>query len=183
MTEEFELPEKLHENHLAITKYSRHLRGKFLERMILIEHLISESLIELTSSDKTEESIRKHLFSSTITLEIKINLFCSLNKANAFDCDDIHKTLNSDLKELQKLRNLLAHSVLDTTFEFLENYNGTFIRYQSHTNKGIQLIDIYYKDKEENIQKNIFNSTLIRRKVIDCENSLVNIQSNLLSKK
>jgi hypothetical protein len=163
----------------SITEFSEQLRARIIDRIILIEALVSENLVDLTSTDITRPSIAKHLFSDATTLETKVNLFTSLNKAGAFKLKSPNKTLNADLKYLQKLRNYLAHSLLDTTNEFMEIYDFTYIRYRSITTKGDQYVYIYYKDKEENFEDRIYNSMLIVERINRTTDSLMEIQENL----
>lgn len=165
-----------------ITQMSEQYRSKIIERTIIIEAFISEILTDITSNSKTKKSIEKHLFSDATTLETKINLFNSMNKAGAFNIKTPNPDLNNDLKYLQKLRNFLSHSLLDTSKEFMDIYDYSFIRYQSFTTKGVLNIDIYYENQKENVEKRIYNSMEIVKRVNRTEKTLGEIQENLKNK-
>lgn len=144
--------------------------------MIIIESIISETLVDLTSNDQSRKSIEKHLFSDAITLEVKVNLFSSLNKNGVFGEESKKSSLNSDLKYLQGLRNYIAHSLLDTSREFMDQCDFSFVRYKSFTRKGVLDVDIWYKDKEEQPEKRIYNSMMIIERINRTTENLIKIQ-------
>ncbi|MBU0487642.1 MAG: hypothetical protein KKA07_00065 [Bacteroidetes bacterium] len=156
-------------------------RGKIISGTISIEAVLSEILIDLISTEQTRSCFAKHLFSDAITLETKVNLFCSLNKKKAFLMQNENCNLNNDLKYIQIIRNRIAHSLLDTSQEFINQFDNSFVKYKSFTTEGEYDLYIYYTDVEENPGKRIYNAKEIFKKINRTLISLAEIQEKLIS--
>ena len=97
--------------------WGNRFRCQIIDSAVISETLISEILTELISTTKTRNPIKKHLFTNRLTFEIKIDLFNSLNKNKAFEPHMSDTSINKDLVYIRKLRNLMAHSRIDTSDE------------------------------------------------------------------
>lgn len=136
-----------------LEKLSTNIRGLIIDRTISIEAAISEVLINLLSNEKTKNSIDKYLFSDTLTFDNKIKLFNSLFKANAFTFEGDGCKIGESLEIIRKVRNLMAHSILNTSLEFIEKTDFKIIEYLSYRDSGTSTIKILmgvdkYNEKE-----------------------------------
>lgn len=148
-----------------ITEAAKKIRFDIIDSAISIETSISQILIDTLATEKTRKSIDKYLFSETLTFDNKVTLFNSFVKDKVFDKEKINKTLGGDLEYIKKLRNLMAHSMLDTSVEFMDIYNDTYIRFKSFTQKGIIDITVNFHDTTENINENTYSHKVLIEKI------------------
>ncbi len=99
---------------------AREYRGRFLNRMAVIEHDIAEILTDYFCRDDPD---KQHLFFERIacrlSLEEKRNVLTAIVKADYPSYWDDHASFLKDIQQLQVFRNKLAHSILDVSDEAL----------------------------------------------------------------
>mgnify|MGYP003624567982 CR=1 FL=1 len=161
------LTNKQKKNLAEIEKYAQMARLHSIEGAIIVERIISNILLNYLSNEKSKESLEKYLFYDTLSFDQKINLFNSLNKAGAFNDDGYNKELNSDLVKIKNIRNFMAHSMLHTSFDILENFNGIEIKFKSYTSRNM-ISDITFRiyNNEDDVDNLIFsiNGVILRYK-------------------
>lgn len=158
---------------------AKQFRFDVIDSAITIEAAISQILIDTLATEKTRKSIDKYLFSDTLTFDKKITLFNSFLKDKVFDQIELSKTLSGDLVYIKNLRNLMAHSILDTSVEFMDIYNNTHVKFKSYTDKGIKDIIVMFYDKTDNAEQNIYSHHVLTQKINDSIDSLDRIQEGL----
>lgn len=125
-----------HRKCLEIEKLAINIRAIIIDLTITIESVISEILLDTLSTKKTRGSIERHLLSNVLTFDQRINLFNSFVKHGAFDPIKIDNSLSSNISYIRKIRNLMAHSMLDTSIDFIDIFDGKSIRFKSFTSEG-----------------------------------------------
>jgi len=70
----------------------------------------------------------------------------------------------------------MAHSILDTSVEFMDIYNNTYVKFKSYTDKGIKDIIVMFYDKTDNAEQNIYSHHVLTQKINDSIDSLDRIQ-------
>ncbi|WP_163712669.1 hypothetical protein [Mangrovibacterium lignilyticum] len=151
----------LSEKLIKLETISSNIRSSIIDRTITIEAIISELLINLLSTEKTRQSIDKYLFSDTLTFDQKIKLFNSLRKANIFDFHGNGKDIGKNLDFIKNLRNTMAHSMLNSSDEFLEKTDLKTIEYVSFTDKGTITVRIIIESDVENQNDKEYGENLI----------------------
>lgn len=119
-----------------IERLAINIRAIIIDLTITIESVISEILLDTLSTQKTRDSIERHLLSNVLTFDQRINLFNSFVNHGAFDPIKIDIRLSSNLSYIRKIRNLMAHSMLDTSIDFIDTFDGKSIRFKSFTSEG-----------------------------------------------
>lgn len=148
-----------------LERISSNIRGLIIDRTISIEAAISQILIDLLSNDKTRDSIDKYLFSDTLTFDSKIKLFNSLFKAKAFTYEGDGRKIGESLDIIRNVRNLIAHSMLNTSIEFLEKTDLKTVEYFSYRERGVSVLKIIiggddYDDKNLEYGENLVISMI-----------------------
>lgn len=169
-------------NYISILEKANLFRFKAIESAIQIEAILSENLIDFLSNESTRESIEKHLFSDAVTFDRKLILFNSFNKRHLFKPTAENTTINNDLIYIQKLRNYMAHSVLNTTDEAIMSYNEKEISFISFTEKGKKEVTVQFYEKTDNPDKLIFSYNVLVDKYNRASDNLASIQHWLKSK-
>lgn len=146
---------------VKIERLSTNIRALIIDRTITIESIISELLINLLSTDKTRHSIDKYLFSNALEFEKKIKLFNSLRKAEVFEFDGDDRDIGKNLDFIIKLRNIIAHSMLNTSEEFLAQTDFRNIVYVSFTDKGTITLKIVLNSNLDKDKANEYGENLI----------------------
>lgn len=168
-------------NYNSIVEKANLFRFRAIESAIQIEAILSENLIDFLSNESTRKSIEKHLFSDAVTFDRKVILFNSFNKLHLFKPTAENTTLNNDLIYIQKLRNYMAHSVLNTTEEAVMAYNEREISFISFTEKGKKEVIVQFYEKTDNPEKLIFSYNVLVDKYNRASDNLTSIQHWLKS--
>ncbi len=137
--------------------WGNRFRSQIVDSAVTIEVLISEILTELLSNDKTRDPIQRYLFADKTTFELKIDFFNALNKNKVFQPIIKDTSINKDLNYLRSLRNLMAHSRIDTSNEAKELFRNEKIRFYSRTSKGIKEVIINFRGEKDNPENLIFS--------------------------
>lgn len=162
-------------------KLANKYRVEVLNIAVNAEFLISQILINFFGTrEEVKSSVRKYLFSDTLTFEKKINLFNSLHKKEVFI--DSTKEVRSDLMYLKKLRNYMAHSELAFNFKEYEKESDqnflTFISFNER--KGEEIIRVNLEGVEEDPDRNIFSRYILYKKQNNLRKKLGVIYNSLL---
>lgn len=163
------------QNYLAMIEKAKDFRFIAIDRAITIESIISAILIEFLSTDTTKETLEKHLFSDVLTFEKKIVLFSSFNKKKLFEPTIENKDLNNNLTYIKLLRNLMAHSLLHTDKNVINNFNHREMKFISHTEKNNKEIIVKFYEKTDEPEKLIFSYNVLVRKCNETLNALSSI--------
>jgi hypothetical protein len=155
--------------------WGNQFRCQIIDSAVISETLISEILTELISTPKTRSPIKKHLFSNRLTFEIKIDLFNSLNKSKAFEPHMTDKSINKDLVYLRKIRNLMAHSRIDTADEAKTLFKQEKIRFFSITSDGLKPVIINFKGNTDDHEKLIFSQEVFIPKMMAINTRLASL--------
>jgi hypothetical protein len=121
---------------IEIERLAINIRAIIIDITITIESVISEILLDTLSTQKTRDSIERHLLSNVLSFDQRITLFSSFVKHGAFDPITIDNNLSANLSYIRKIRNLMAHSMLDTSIDFIETFDGESICFKSFTAEG-----------------------------------------------
>lgn len=137
---------------------ARYLRGRFLNSVAVIEHDIA---VILTKYFCTEDEEKRSLFFTKVvenlSLQRKKEILIEIIRNDHPRYWEEHKQFLNDLKNIQELRNKLAHSILDVSDEALarplEEGVG-FIQWK----KGEPITEAEFEDWE--MRSNMLSSTL-----------------------
>ncbi len=160
------------ENYLEIMERAKNFRFIAIDTAITIESIISGILIKFLSTDSTKETLEKHLFSDVLTFEKKVVLFSSFNKKKLFKPTIYDKNLNNNLAYIKVLRNLMAHSVLHTDKNTINNFNKKEIKFISFTEKNNKEIIVKFYETNDEPEKLIFSHNVLVKKCNDTLDSL-----------
>lgn len=152
------------QNYLAMMEKAKDFRFVAIDSAITIESLISTILIEFLGTVSTKETLQKHLFSDVLTFEKKIVLFSSLNKKKLFEPTIEDKNLNNNLTYIKLLRNLMAHSVLHTDKDAINNFNQREMKFISFTEKNNKEIKVKFYEMNDEPEKLIFSHNVLVKK-------------------
>ncbi|GET25765.1 hypothetical protein [Prolixibacter sp. NT017] len=157
-------------------------RYQIIDSAVTIELLISEILTELISNDKTRDPIQRYLFADKTTFELKIDFFNALNKNKAFEPCLKDTSINKDLIYLIKIRNLMAHSRIDTSDEARILFKEEQIRFYSRTHKGIKEVFIKIRGNTDNHEKLIFSQEVFVPTIEKIKTRLLSLLAYLQSR-
>jgi hypothetical protein len=82
----------------------------------------------------------------------KINILKQLLKLCYPDLDEKYPKLNKDLSDIKDFRNKIAHSMLDTSYEFLAKKNTDQIQFKSFKNGQTQSHKVTSDDIKEKLK-------------------------------
>lgn len=171
------------ENYLILVERAKDFRFIAIDSAITIESMISAILIKFISTDSTKETLEKHLFSDVLTFEKKIILFSSFNKKKLFYPTIEDKNLNSNLDYIKILRNLMAHSVLHTGENIINNFNKKEMKFISFTEKNNKEIIVKFYEPNDEPEKLIFSHNVLIKKCNETFKSLSSILEWMEEKK
>jgi hypothetical protein len=165
------------EKYISLIEKAKEYRFLAIEAAIDIETIISDILINFIGNEETKDVLGKYLFSDAITFERKVILFNSLNKKKLFQNINENKTLNGDIDYIKNLRNLMAHSKLDTQKETINTSNGIDVKFISFTEKNNKEITVKFNNEmSDEPEKLIFCYNVLIKKYNDTTDALISVQ-------
>jgi hypothetical protein len=129
MSENFKL--KLNE----MERQSEVVRGRIIDAAITIENEVSIALTDFFAKESAAGLFDKYIMSDTLDFNKKKEILCSLIKNNELIVKNHYENFGSDLQLIQELRNIIAHTTLCSTNEFVEQFDGSIMKYVSFTRK------------------------------------------------
>lgn len=148
----------------ALHEKARYLRGRFLNSVAVIERNIA---VLLTEYFCTEDEAKRELFftkvAENLSLQRKKEILIEIVKNDYPRYWEEHKQFLHDLKNIQELRNKLAHSILDVSDEALLrpiDQGVGFVQWK----RGEPLTDAEFEEWE--VRANMLSSTLAEIKML-----------------
>lgn len=131
-----------------IIQKARKLRGDFLDEVVFIEFILDLIILKYfcESAEKIEKFQATLLNSDYFPFQSKIKTFNNLSFGDKLS--DVKKNLGSMLEEVRKIRNELAHRMIDSSDEAVKNCQLRFVYYKGGKRK-IQEFE------EDFLQKNL----------------------------
>ena len=152
--EKFERLEKLH-------KLSQSIRGAFLDQAIAVEMLCSD----IIAQHFCPEVEKRYMFFSlvlsggSLSFSSKTRIFRSIMKMCYPDLLEKFPELKVSLEKIRKFRNRIAHSMLDSSEEFLDRGYEDRIR-----------VEFY---KEGKMRKQVISKSDARKRLAECSKVVV----------
>jgi len=119
---------RLKEQINRVYNLSKEIRGRFLDQAIPIEMLIDDIISWHFCPEETRRSLFFSLMAPELTFSTKIKILKAILELRYPDLLKEHPKLIGEIKKIKKLRNKLAHSMLDSSEEFLEKRYDDRIR-------------------------------------------------------
>ncbi|HZS73822.1 MAG TPA: hypothetical protein VFA69_04885 [Candidatus Nitrosotalea sp.] len=147
-----------------IYKFDSLYRGKYLIMSNWVEDtiggLISEHFIP---KDKNKRDLLYSLILINIPFNSKIRIFLQILERSYPSLNDKHSSLKQDLERIRNLRNRFAHSVLDTSDEFLEKkqYDRINLEFHKDGERKFHEITQKYIDGEISFVGRVIESSLL----------------------
>jgi hypothetical protein len=170
-------------NYIAIQEQATQFRFRAIEAAVQFEMCISEILINLLSTEQTEEIIRKSLFSDATTFDRKVTLFNAFFKKGLFPSISKDSFIPSDLDYIKNLRNHMAHSSIKTSEEDINEHNGREVKFISFKERGDKHIIFKLYDMEDSPEKGIYSYNAMVNRYNRTSDSLVKYISEFQAKK
>lgn len=150
---------------------SAEIRAPFLEQAIAIDRLVADIISQHFCPNEEKRNLFFSLITNgtTITFSASINMLKTLLKVCYPDLDDKHSELIRELEKIRDFRNRIAHSMLDTSDEYLEKGYTDRIRLVFHRD-GEQKHQIITKDE---IRKRLAACTKVVYALIDIQKEVI----------
>jgi len=106
-------------------------RGLIINQTIMAERLIDEYLSNhfCNTQEDVVEIMDLVFGSKSITFESKHQIFKEILKRYNKDFQSSNKTIHKDIDEMIRIRNIMAHYLLDTTYDVVEGFSGNEISF------------------------------------------------------
>lgn len=156
-------------------RQSEVVRGRILDIGITVENYISITLSDFFAKEDRQGLFDMYIMSDSLDFEKKKQILASLIKENLLELEGQYDSLSHDIQIIQDIRNLLAHTTLNTTKDAITSFDGSRLSYISFGRRKWQkevviLLNSDDKDKED-LKNQIFSFSAI----IDRANRLQNV--------
>ncbi|MEJ5996100.1 hypothetical protein WG904_16850 [Pedobacter sp. Du54] len=121
-------------------------RGNIINQTIMLERLIDEYLSNhFCKTQKSVVEIMDLIFGNKlITFESKHQVFREILNRHNKDFQSANKTIHKDIDEIIRIRNIMAHYLLDTEWDVVEGFSIneiSFIKFDKKRKKEVFTID------------------------------------------
>jgi len=163
-----ELTEQIEHHYKHAKQLDNEIRGSYLHRAIVIDYLISDIVSNHFCSDREKTKFLFSVISKEVNFSRKIRIFKQILEACYPDLSKKYKNLSKELNSVGEFRNKIAHAMLDSSQEFLEEKHEDRIQLIFYSKGKEEKLTITLSEKERRIEKAdeiIYNLTKIQTEV------------------
>ncbi len=148
---------------------SKEIRGSFLDQAIAIEMLITDIISRHFCPEEARRSLFFSLVPPELTFSTKIRILETILELCYPDLLEKYPTLIKEIKKIKNFRNRVAHSMLDTTEEFLKKKYNDRIGLESYKKGRKRYLILTVGEKQERLKA----CTPVVRALIDVQNEVI----------
>jgi hypothetical protein len=107
--------------HMKAEQVSANVRGRFLNQAVFIEMLLAEIICHHFCPDKQRRFQFFDSIVSNMTFNTRVDVFSIILKSFYSDIEREYPDIVKQINDIRNFRNIVAHALLDTSSEFLDN--------------------------------------------------------------